>query len=174
MRHTDLNPGVGSTDLDVPTLAGSHLFLSANIGSGAELYSMLSMACAIPYGQGCRGTPGTPTLLGGGTPTLGNATYTNEVSNGFPNSTAVLFFGTAPAQLPLGACTVWIDLFQPYVTLNGSTDNRGNATFPLPVPANSALTGAQAFTMAAVVDPAGSYANILSLTGGLKQVYNTR
>jgi ELWxxDGT repeat protein len=176
VQHADLNPGNYSSQPDRPFLAGSYLFFTADNGTGRELYVMTSMACAIPYGKGCPGTGGVVPQLGAqGTPFLGNASFANVVSRGLPNSTAILFYGIAPSELQLGnGCTLWFDILQPYFVFVAGTNAAGTAVFPLPVPNDRSLVGGQAFTMADVVDPNGAYANIVSMTGGVKHVFNTR
>jgi ELWxxDGT repeat protein len=173
VQHQDLNPGVLGSNPGVPVLAGSLLFFAANDGTVSnELWAMVSMACSVPFGTGCPGTGGiVPRISGVGQPTVGNAAYAMQVTQGFPSSSAVLAFNLFPGELPLGGgCTFYVQLLgvQVYVT---PTDGMGQGSVTLPVPGTPLVIGVQAFGQFGVVDPMGAFSGI-SMTSGLKAVIN--
>lgn len=51
--------------------------------------------------------------------------------------------------------------------------SRGSAIFNVPIPAGVNLDGLQVFTQAMVLDPAGAFARMLSVTAGLELILAT-
>jgi hypothetical protein len=103
-----------------------------------------------PFGAPCgRGvTPGA--FTDGGAPALGNPAFVVALSGGIPTAPAFLALGYSersasgtPLPIPLpGGCPL---LVAPHFVFPGTTDVRGAARQPLPIPNDPSLAGASAF-----------------------------
>ena len=121
-----------------------------------------------PYGRGCSGTNGVPKLRGvGGAPTLGNSKFALELTDARPNGIAVLCLSAKPANIPLGPCTLLIDLTG--AMLEGRPiDAAGKLRVPLAVPNSTALIGLNVYWQDIVIDPKGALANQFAFSNGLR------
>ena len=118
-------------------------------------------------GAGC-GTPNPPVLAANGYARLGNATFALNVSGVAANSTSLMLLSSLSANLPIGACTIYIDpttiLLTTSITANGS----GVATLPIPVPNAASIDGTSLAAQAAEIQAGGAYGGIADFSSGLK------
>jgi hypothetical protein len=162
----------GAATLNSLCVVGQRLFFVADDGIlGAEL-RFFSLdgdtgAFAQTYGNShCPGLGGVvPRIAAGGLPRLGNSAFTVDVSAARANSIALLALGFAPAAAPIGTCRALVAPVElrPWVF----TDALGFGRTPLPVPADPAFLGLQAFVQYAVVDSAGPIFDGVSLSDAL-------
>ncbi|MBK9386153.1 MAG: VCBS repeat-containing protein [Planctomycetes bacterium] len=141
---------------------------AANYNSPHRLYlNQLAIATVSPYGVGCAGTVGIPTISTSGSPALpvmGNASFAIELASARPHSLAVLLFGATAGQTP-GGCTSWLatDWIFPWSSFTNAT---GSARVPAAVPGDPLLRGLQLELQWAILDPFGGFGG-LATSGGL-------
>lgn len=127
----------------------------------ALLPALLASAAAAqsltPYGTGTPGTGGkTPRLWATSAPRLGNTGYALTIDNGLPNAPVVGFIALRKAQFNLGGVDVWIDFAVSFQLPIATLDAQGSASYPLPLPNNASLLGANVFQQAFVGDAGGA------------------
>lgn len=132
------------------------------IGTIAELVGTFdNRARLVSFGQGCKGSVGTPTLTAPGqlpwlgttfTPQLGSLPKTGAVVGAFGTSKTT--WGNIPLPLNLvvagmGGCFLYVspDFVFPL------TNNNGTANWPMPIPLTRSLLGFEFFVQGAVADP---------------------
>ncbi len=138
---------------------------------GYQVFMMRPFACAVPYGDGCRGTGGSPRLAGDGVPSLGNGAFGVELSNVLPGAVGQLVLSTSAVTTgelvrdrvdDLAAClAVGTPLLRGPVT--APADASGTTRLAIPVPASPSLEGLRLFLQMRVKD-----ANGVSLSNGLE------
>ncbi|MCC6671854.1 MAG: hypothetical protein IT458_12400, partial [Planctomycetes bacterium] len=152
--------------------ASSILFPATDNVVGRELFAMAAVnvgaALLDPYGVGCPGTGGKIPQISAGAPVIGNAGFSVDVSNAYGPSASALILGVAPAAVPFGPCTIYVDLSLPNLVLSSTTNAAGNGSFSLPLPAVSSYVGISLYFQYLVIDPAGSFLGAATLTGGLR------
>jgi ELWxxDGT repeat protein len=120
------------------------------------------------YGEACNGTQGKPRLRGlGGAPTLGNANFALEISNGRPNAVTALLLSPSPASIPLPPCTLLVSLAGAQIETR-LLDNNGRVVIPISVPNAVGLVGLDVYWQGVIIDPQGSFANNFAFTNGLR------
>jgi len=112
--------------------------------------STATPAVTEPFGTGC-GVAVAAALGFDRRPLLG-ANMRAVVRAGEPGSAVFVFFGFAPANLPFGACTQWIDAV--FLNVAGPADASGWASLASAVPAVPALAGFDVWAQAFVAYPA--------------------
>ncbi len=142
------------------------------------VYGAVAPASWTPFGTGCPGTSGTPQLVpvGDSLPWLGT-TLNLRVSPVPSTNLAAAWFGFSRvtwqgSSLPAALDTVGL----PGCSLRAAPEfmsvliaTGGVANWQLPVPANNALIGLQAFLQAAVLDPgANAFGAALTNAGDLR------
>lgn len=193
-------------ELRMLNIAGGSAFLTADAGSVQRVYNRLAggfnaTLCShsvstgikleltflpggapqvLPYGTGCTGALGVPSLSSTELPFLGNANFNLELAQAAPNSMAYLFAALSSANPPtaLGPCLVHLDMvslnqlmqigFSPFGP--APTGATGSVAFPLPVPPLPGLQGASLFFQAAITD--ASVPHGFSLSNGVETVIN--
>ncbi len=126
-------------------------------------------ARADSYGEGCAGVAGCmPSIQASGIPSLPTPFTTSfaiELGNARPFSPGALLMSLSPGTV-IGPCQF---------LLNGAdfsigifSNSAGRAKVPMAVSANPALAGVTLYCQIAVLDPAGGFLDLLSLTEGLK------
>lgn len=127
------------------------------------------LACPNPpttFGQGCAGFLGTvPSLSGGGCPAAGGQ-VTIQIEGGLPGSSAILVFGLAPANLPLGGgCALLVaPLLGPQVVLPLSGTGGISVPGVIPPTLSNVSFSMQAFVIDATNPIGASSTNGLTLT----------
>ena len=102
-------------------------------------------------------------------PTRGNTGFAVTVADGRPNSACVLLLSAATTNISLGSgCFLYV--VPPTIDLFTGTDALGNASVGISVPANPSLLGGELWWQWAIVDPAGAFRNLLSISDGLHTV----
>jgi hypothetical protein len=155
--------------------------VAAGFAHTVARFSAASPAQFNAFGVGCLGSNGVTTLSSLQLPFLGNAAFALDVSQAAPNSSAYVFFATAPAanRLPLaGGCFLYLDFssFAAFVNSGLSpvgpvaTGPAGVARFPFPVPAAPQLSGLSISFQAAVLDASTPLG--LTLSNGVKCLIN--
>jgi ELWxxDGT repeat protein len=171
----DSAPGAPSSypgsSLDRILRAGATVFFSANDGTtGVEPHAVpLSVAggsIADPFGHGCPGTGGrVPALAASGVPATGGS-FTARVSNARPNAPVLFGIGPDGPRVPLaGGCVSYLASRVFFVF--GASDAGGVAAFPLAIPNDASLRGAELRTQGLVVDPGGAFASAIAFSNGL-------
>jgi ELWxxDGT repeat protein len=170
--HQEVVPGPAGFDAQEPVLSGGNIFFRGNDWqTGEELWAMPSMACAVPFGEGCPGTNGiVPRVRStGGAPALGNVSFALQVDRTPPFAACALELGLARADLPVPTgCHLYVDCS--FVRLYTMADTNGVATLSLPVPNDPSLRGGRLFGQFAVADPGGAFYGLLSLTSGIEVI----
>ncbi|MCI0588143.1 MAG: hypothetical protein L0323_15035, partial [Planctomycetes bacterium] len=136
---------------DYPTTPGA--WDTTYNGSGAFFDVFVTRLDMLPTGASAYGasTPGCAGPLAIGVtswPQVGNAAFAITCWHAPVNATGLLAFSGAPLATPfvfLGAW-VWLDLVSPaFFVLPVPSNAVGTAQVPVPIPANPALAGGQAF-----------------------------
>lgn len=141
--------------------------VAANYNSPHRLYlNQLAIATAAPYGTGCAGTAGLPTISTSGSPALplmGNSSFAIDLASARPYSLAVLLFGATAGPTP-GGCTNWLATAWIF-PWSSFTDAAGNARVPAAVPADPLLRGLQLELQWAILDPLGGFGGLATSAG---------
>ncbi|MBL8727859.1 MAG: hypothetical protein JNM25_05480 [Planctomycetes bacterium] len=159
-----------SSPREYTRLGGKILFSAQDNGvTGRELYSLdvagFDAAEADAYGLGCAGTGGAvPALAAVGAPVLGNTAFGVRLTNGLASAPTAVFFDFAPAAIPAGPCTVWIQALT--IAAPGVTDATGAFQVPLPLVGAAATLGLEFWGQGFVLDANGL------LFGGLGSLSN--
>lgn len=122
------------------------------------------LATVSSVGTGCTGTSGTPAVLAGGPPMLGDGAYALDVSGGPAGAQAWVFLSFLPATNPVSiapGCDILLDLNwvtflinQGYSPLGPATlDGGGAGQVPFPLPYVDALAGARLTLQGLITDP---------------------
>jgi ELWxxDGT repeat protein len=168
--HAELNPGPASSAPRDFAHSGGLVFFTTDDGQhGRELWAMPAMPTVIPYGAACPGTGGrTPELVATSPPRLGG-TFATELGEGLVSSIAVRSLGFTELAVPVGgSCSV---LNEGLVLDAFVLDALGvGAPPPTGIPLTTSLAGVSLFAQGAVLDPAGAFASLLAMTGGLQAI----
>jgi hypothetical protein len=117
----------------------------------------------------CPGTGGrSPLLVVTSPPRLGG-TFATELREGLVGSLALRTLGFTELAVPIGgSCSMLNDAI---VVEAFALDPVGIGTPPsTSIPLTTSLAGVSRFAQGAVLDPAGSFASLLSMTGGLQAI----
>ncbi len=181
-RVTDLAPGAADSiragDIrdrtwDQPLVFGGQLLFTADDGTtGFELFALpldlLEPALVEWVGNGCPGHAGLVPQLGTtGIPARGRS-FTVDLSEAAPSSSATLLFGAGQQNITLpGGCVVHPR--QPAIGVPASISPAGEASLGFTVPANDpSLVGVRMILQWAVLDPSGAYLNTLTFSPGAR------
>jgi hypothetical protein len=129
-------------------------------------YSVPGTADVVPFGAGCAGSLGVPSLSTGSIPSIGNASFGLLLGNLPPSSFSLLAIGFARERSELGSgCTLFLPaaLAVTAVVANGS----GSAAYAMPLPNATWLLGVRTFAQGAGIDPTGPYLGMVTFTRGL-------
>jgi ELWxxDGT repeat protein len=164
-------PGHGAVSFDSFFASGTRTFFAANDGvNGVEPWLFdptgTGVAFALPYGTGCRGTPGVPGIGAAGLPELGNAAFAITVAGAQPASLAFLEASFASSRISIGGCRLLLALPLIHVA-TPVTDALGAAIAPMPLPAEPTLGGLNLFFQWGVADPAGGIFGAFAASNGL-------
>lgn len=127
-------------------------------------------ALVEPYGFGCPGTGGTvPVNSAIGLPTIGNANFTDTLSNAAPFHANFLALGVGPANAEYGftgsGCFLLVNPSPIFLTFRSFTDASGSSSIGLPIPGAPVLAGLQVYTQWLVFDAAGPSPGIVFSNG---------
>lgn len=164
--------GVGVATMQSFFATGPRVFFACDDGiNGFEpwLFDALGGAVpfVLPYGPGCNGSAGVPSIGANGLAHLGNASFAITVTQAMPNSIAVLAASLGSTNIPFDGCRVLVDL-PITIWANPLTDAAGFATAPLTIPNDPTMLGDNLFFQYAVVDPIGTVLGFLALSNGLQ------
>ena len=125
-----------------------------------------TLARSARFGVACSGSRGAPVLGSFGPAALGRASFGLDLLAARAAAPTALLLASAPANIPLGNdCALLINPVGS-VVVPGITSTAGVASFPLPLPAATALTGQTVWAQSVVVDPAAPVLG-LALSAGL-------
>jgi hypothetical protein len=141
---------------------GRLLLVDTELATWAEV---VVAASARPYGPGCTGTGGVPTLAARGLPYAPNANFRVELAFGRPSAPAAIVLAANAAAVGFGPCTILVDSALATIPLN--TNATGFAEVAIPIPNVPRLLGLTLRAQGWVVDPQGAFA-VLALTQGLE------
>lgn len=113
-------------------------------------------AFVAPYGSPCPPGPGAPQLTTSGPPSLGSLGFTLIVSGVVPGQPVLLVFSGGPDKVDLvPGCTAWVDLQRLTLPLPGIVLFPAATTvgLTLPIPNDTALSGAEGYVQAVVTHP---------------------
>ncbi len=118
------------------------------------------------YGVGCTGSLGYPSWRPRSAPELGSRTFGLFLENVPAGSSAFLFFGILPGDVPLpGGCSMLVSF--PF-TVALVTNAQGRGVLPLPIPDDPALLRGSVFAQWVVVDPQGQALGAISASQGFE------
>lgn len=124
-------------------------------------------ALARPFGVGCPGTAGTPSISAVGSPYFLNPAFGVKVSNARSFAPTLLGLSLNQFTSTLGSCQLYLQA--PLVLLATVTDGVGETTVFLPVPGeNSGFAGCDAFFQYFIFDPNGSYNGQFAFSDALR------
>jgi choice-of-anchor B domain-containing protein len=128
---------------------------------------------AVPYGAGLAGSGGfTPALASEEFASIGNASFHVEATNLYGGLPGVLLVGFGRASLPFYGGTLLVDLspffVRSFLAHGPASPGAGDATLPLPIPADTTLVGLTIDMQIAQSDP-GAVRGV-SLSNGLEVV----
>lgn len=170
---SDLRPGpLGALPYPYGAVGNRILFSAFSDPVGEELFYVdfktLGGADADPFGVGCAGTNGIPSLTGN--PPRINNTFQMDLSSANASAPTVFVIGVGPTPTPIGGgCNLYVAL-TPILSWTTVTNASGNATLSLPVANDPNLLGFLAHAQNLTADPAGAWFNILSFSNALKLV----
>jgi len=136
-----------------------------------EVYTV-KLPCPPPVvlGPGTAGTGGlVPSLSLVGSPTIGNAAFAIQLSQGRGGAPAALAAAAVEASIPFGGGTIYI---LPLVTLNAilsgpaGVAGAGSFAFSIPIPFEPVLIGGVVSVQGGVLDPSAT--DSVALTQGLR------
>ncbi len=156
----DASPAAGNVSVDqaLPGPGGASVAVASNCPLDAR---------NLFLGPGC-GTPTPPRLAANDQARIGNSTFALNVSNVAAGSTNVIMLSLLPANISLGACTVYIDPAQVLLTTSITADGSGVATLPMPVPNTPFLDGGSFAAQAAEMQVGGVFNGQFDFSSGLK------
>ena len=170
VRLIDGNPNGNGNPTFLGVAADRCYFLMDDGVHGIELWAApvgtTGAAVVQSLGRGCAGAAGVPQLRANGLPLAGASTFGVDLDRVPANSLTVCLFGTqhAPSVLPSG-CTIWPAGAQ--ATQFVLAGLGGAASFPLPIPAATALVGVQLAAQAGALDTFGTALPGISLSNAL-------
>lgn len=162
----DLFPGAGSGQpQQLVRLANGTLLFVASLSSGNGLYRSDGTLAGTALVED--GDPGPADGVRAGTlRSQGGGRIVYAGSDGSDGLQVFVIAGTAPTNIPVGACRVLVA--PPWVMLPAVfLDPTGAGSTPLPIPADPALAGALLHGQYLVLDPAGQFLAFASLSAGL-------
>jgi hypothetical protein len=132
-------------------------------------YAPTTRGSATQVGAGCAGSAGIPKISADGPPILGNVDFQIRISRARPDSPAFVGLAFKPAALPVGGCTLYLDVSssQP-ILVSGWSNGAGVLSIDVPIPVNVALRGFRIETQGFVRDPRGGFFRQLAFTPGLR------
>jgi len=122
---------------------------------------------ASPFGGGCSGSAGVPTLSASGPAIIGNRTFALQMNSLRANAPAFLALsaGVALNQV-FGNCNVYPQL--PFaITIPLLSTPAGTVSLPFPIPLDPTLSGATVYIQGGASDSNGALFGVSSLTPGL-------
>jgi hypothetical protein len=140
-------------------------WVSGVAGGSLNVQWTLPKPRVFTYGSGCVGSYGLrPNAFA-----LPNSSYVGQtilyLRQAYPQSAAVLMLDLAPGNIPIGGgCSVLLD--NPLLLTYALTDAVGRGVHYLYFPPT--VAGYDIFAQWAVLDPNGSYANLLALSNGVQ------
>ncbi len=139
-------------------------FVTAVAGGGLQVDWVRAPARMRSYGVGCEGSYGLrPTADTLRWPTSGYSNF--RLTQAYPQTAGVLLVDLAPGQLTIGGgCTLW--LANPILLDYDLTDASGTVLRFVGFP--STVAGYDVFAQWAVLDPNGSFQNLLALSNGVQ------
>jgi ELWxxDGT repeat protein len=150
---------------------GTRIFFSADDRTtGLELHAVPLAAAggslAEPFGAGCAGTGArVPALAATGVPATGGS-ITASVRDARPGAAVLLGISPQGLRVPWGnGCESYLGL--PLSFVLGASNAGGVASFPLPIPDDLSLRGAELRAQGFVVDPGGAFRSALAFSNGL-------
>lgn len=164
--HADLYAGAGSSHPGGFCDAGGTLYFRADDGlRGSELWSLVAMPTVLPYGLGCPGTGGlVPTITVTAPARLGSSLQI-ELAAALPNSFALHSLGLQGLELPIGGgCSALTVSLVNNTLLTGPAGVVGTQTA---IPNSLAIVGVSVYSQFAVLDAAGAFGNLLSLSAAV-------
>lgn len=124
-------------------------------------------ALARPFGAGCPGSSGTPTISAIGSPYFNNPAFGVKVSSARIFAPTLLGLSLNQFTSTLGSCQLYLQA--PLVLLATVTNGSGEATVFLPVPGEtSGFAGCDAFFQYFIFDPNGSYNGQFAFSDALR------
>lgn len=156
----DMAPSAGIVSIDEASLA-ANAAPSVHVAASCPLN-----ARNISLGAGC-GTPTPPVLAGSGIATIGNSSFALTAGSVAANSANVFLLSASATNLPIGACTVYVDPSQLLLVAGIAANSSGVATLPLPVPNDGALNGAAIAVQSAEVQLGGAFQGQADFSNGL-------
>ncbi|MAG56615.1 MAG: hypothetical protein CMJ83_10025 [Planctomycetes bacterium] len=177
----------------IHTVGGCTATAGANGGTSvlqAGFQSALAALCSTAppplaqvnlIGSGCIGSNGLPLLDSAQLPTIGNASFSLDVTQAVAGSQAWLYLSLAAAAIPItlpNGCGLYLEpaSLNNLILLGVSpigpvpTGATGTASFPLPVPNDPAIAGISVWFQAAIADAGGPQGFVV--TNGLETVLN--
>ncbi len=130
-------------------------------------YRPTTLSKATSIGTGCTGSRGVPTLVAHGAPIVGTETFSLQLASARVLSPAIVALGypSTGALLP-GGCNLYAAA--PLIELVAITSVAGAVDVSIPIPNDAALSGGVVHAQGFVLDPKGAFANLASLTAGLR------
>jgi lysophospholipase L1-like esterase len=114
-------------------------------------------ASFLPYGAGCPGANGVPSIVSNSLPRIGNTNFRVGVENAAPGRLSLLCLSAGVGMVPIaGPCNLLIDPQVAYPVMAAITNVLGRAIVPLGVPPDPQLAGLEVFAQWAVDDPTGT------------------
>lgn len=129
-------------------------------------YAVPGTADVTPFGSGCAGSLGVPSLKANSNPSIGNTGFGMRVENVAANSVAFLALGFARERSELGNdCTLYVPA--PLGVTALLADNSGGASYSMSLPNATWLLGVRAFAQGAGIEVGGPYLGMFTFTRGL-------
>ncbi len=120
---------------------------------------------ATPFGTGCAGGAGVPSLAAVGPPIVGNRDFALELGSAAPSSTVLIGLTDAAIHQPLpGGCALYLPSVTIYATQSSAA---GLGRIGTPIPLDPALSGVTVFAQGFVLDPQGAFLGLAAFTQGL-------
>ncbi len=148
----------------------SDLVVADGVGQQVVILEGAATAIVAEWGKGCAGYKDRiPQIEAVGVPAMpfqGNLSFGVELSNAKPNAVAVLDVSAFPNGL-FGPCQFLLNSID--ISFSVLTTPTGVATIAVPIPASPpSLNGATIYMQWIVIDPAGEFLNIVSMSSGLR------
>lgn len=117
-------------------------------GNNSGVFSpCVVVGCNGAYGAGCAGPSGAPVLTATDDCPAAATTVDFAITNGVPNSIAVLGFGIGQASVPVLGCTLLLGSVVGTVAIPFDGSGAGGFSFPLPASGSGAMFTTQAFAL---------------------------
>ena len=128
-------------------------------------YQPTVRGAATPFGTGCAGSAGVPTLSAIGAPIVGNRDFGLELGPTAPLASILIGLSCNTIQQPLpGGC----ELYLPPVTLESTQSNAaGYGRIGTAIPLDASLSGVSIAAQGFVLDSQGAFLGLASFSQGL-------